>query len=92
MNFSNWQLRQACLALQNDGVIAYPTEAVFGVGCDPSSETAIIRLLMMKRRPLEKGLILLSNRYRLTFSPKSLKAGQAQTLGYCRFVLRFLHY
>lgn len=60
MNFSNWQLRQACLALQEDGVIAYPTEAVFGVGCDPSSETAIIRLLMMKRRPLEKGLILIA--------------------------------
>ncbi|MCB2426739.1 Sua5/YciO/YrdC/YwlC family protein [Methylophaga pinxianii] len=60
MNFSTWQLRQACLALQEEGVIAYPTEAVFGVGCDPSSETAIIKLLAMKRRPLEKGLILIA--------------------------------
>jgi len=60
MSFSNWQLRQACLALQEDGVLAYPTEAIFGVGCDPWSETAIIKLLAMKRRPLEKGLILIA--------------------------------
>jgi L-threonylcarbamoyladenylate synthase len=60
MKFSDWQLRQACHALNDDGVIAYPTEAVFGVGCDPWSETAIIKLLAMKRRPFEKGLILIA--------------------------------
>ena len=60
MSFSDWQLRQACHALQEDGVIAYPTEAIFGVGCDPWSETAIIKLLALKRRPLEKGLILIA--------------------------------
>jgi L-threonylcarbamoyladenylate synthase len=60
MKFSDWQLRQACNALNDDGVIAYPTEAVFGAGCDPWSETAIIRLLAMKRRPFEKGLILIA--------------------------------
>ncbi len=60
MIYSDWKLRQACLALNDDGVIAYPTEAIFGVGCDPWSETAIIKLLAMKRRPLEKGLILIA--------------------------------
>lgn len=60
MTYPNWQLRRACQALHNDGVIAYPTEAVFGVGCDPWSETAIIKLLANKRRPLEKGLILIA--------------------------------
>ena len=60
MKFSDWQLRQACKALDDDGVIAYPTEAVFGVGCDPWSETAIIQLLAMKRRPFDKGLILIA--------------------------------
>lgn len=60
MSFSDWQLRQACHALQEDGVIGYPTEAIFGVGCDPWSETAIIKLLALKRRPLEKGLILIA--------------------------------
>jgi L-threonylcarbamoyladenylate synthase len=36
---------KALEALNNKEVIAYPTEAVFGVGCDPDSETAVMRLL-----------------------------------------------
>ncbi len=60
MIYSDWQLRQACLALTGGGVIAYPTEAVFGVGCDPWNETAIIQLLTLKKRPLDKGLILIA--------------------------------
>ena len=36
--------------LNEERVIAYPTEAVFGVGCDPDSETAVMRLLELKRR------------------------------------------
>jgi len=58
MNF--WHLNQAVRALQNGGVIAYPTEAVWGLGCDPFDETAVMRLLRLKRRPLHKGLILVA--------------------------------
>ncbi|MBF3320793.1 Sua5/YciO/YrdC/YwlC family protein, partial [Leptospira borgpetersenii serovar Hardjo-bovis] len=46
--------------LKKEQVIAYPTEAVFGVGCDPDSETAVKRLLELKQRPMEKGLILIA--------------------------------
>lgn len=46
--------------LKQQHVIAYPTEAVFGVGCDPDSETAVNRLLALKQRPVEKGLILIA--------------------------------
>jgi L-threonylcarbamoyladenylate synthase len=46
--------------LKNKNVIAYPTEAVFGVGCDPDSEKAVSRLLELKQRPVEKGLILIA--------------------------------
>ncbi|EMK5834104.1 L-threonylcarbamoyladenylate synthase type 1 TsaC [Citrobacter sedlakii] len=46
--------------LNNKNVIAYPTEAVFGVGCDPDSETAVNRLLALKQRPVDKGLILIA--------------------------------
>jgi L-threonylcarbamoyladenylate synthase len=46
--------------LQHGGVIAYPTEAVWGVGCDPFDETAVRRLLAIKERPVEKGLILIA--------------------------------
>ncbi|CAD7489477.1 Sua5/YciO/YrdC/YwlC family protein [Aeromonas dhakensis] len=50
----------AVAALQHDGVIAYATEAVFGLGCDPDSEVAVQRLLAIKQRPVEKGLILIA--------------------------------
>ncbi|MCZ4339347.1 L-threonylcarbamoyladenylate synthase [Shewanella colwelliana] len=43
------------------GVIAYPTEAVYGLGCDPDNEEAIRKLLELKQRPWEKGLILVAS-------------------------------
>lgn len=49
--------------LNEERVIAYPTEAVFGVGCDPDSETAVMRLLELKQRPVDKGLILIAANY-----------------------------
>ncbi|MBU2870996.1 L-threonylcarbamoyladenylate synthase [Colwellia sp. E2M01] len=45
------------------GIIAYPTEAVFGLGCDPDNEAALKRLLTLKQRSAEKGLILLAGNY-----------------------------
>jgi L-threonylcarbamoyladenylate synthase len=41
------------------GVIAYPTEGVFGLGCNPESYGAVHRILMMKKRPESAGLILI---------------------------------
>ncbi|XPE53496.1 Sua5/YciO/YrdC/YwlC family protein [Shigella flexneri] len=43
--------------------MAYPTEAVFGVGCDPTAKTAVMRLLELKQRPVDKGLILIAANY-----------------------------
>lgn len=53
-------LKRAVRLMQRGGVIAYPTEAVFGLGCDPRNEAAVRRLLAIKRRPLAKGLILIA--------------------------------
>lgn len=41
-------------------VIAYPTEAVFGLGCDPFNQQAVDKILTLKQRPVEKGLILVA--------------------------------
>lgn len=43
------------------GVIAYPTEAVYGLGCDPDNDQAIEALLAVKQRPWQKGLILVAS-------------------------------
>lgn len=45
------------------GIFAYPTEAVFGLGCDPDQEQAVMQLLALKQRPIEKGLILVAKTY-----------------------------
>ncbi|AAZ26138.1 MULTISPECIES: L-threonylcarbamoyladenylate synthase [Colwellia] len=50
-------------AFKNGGIIAYPTEAVFGLGCDPDNKEALKRLLKLKQRSPEKGLILLAGSY-----------------------------
>ncbi len=46
--------------LRAGGVIAYPTEAVWGLGCDPAHEAAVMKLLQLKQRPVEKGMILVA--------------------------------
>lgn len=53
-------LSHALNALKNQGVIAYPTESVFGLGCDPDCKLAIENLLKIKSRPAHKGLILIA--------------------------------
>lgn len=54
------RLRLARHVLRSGGVVAYPTEAVYGLGCDPRNESAIARLLALKQRALDKGLILIA--------------------------------
>lgn len=51
---------EAVGCVRNGGILAYPTEAVFGLGCDPHNLSAVQRLLGMKQRPANKGLILLA--------------------------------
>lgn len=46
--------------LRGGGVIAYPTEAVWGLGCNPRDEPATLRLLALKEREVAKGLILIA--------------------------------
>lgn len=58
MNLVN--LEQAITCLKQGDVIAYPTEAVWGLGCDPFQQQAFEKILQLKQRPIEKGVILLS--------------------------------
>ncbi len=51
---------EAVAALRRSGVIAYPTEAVWGLGCDPFDATAVQHLLRIKQRDASKGLILIA--------------------------------
>lgn len=57
------EIARAVSALQQGGVIAYPTESVFGLGCDPDNPHAVQRLLELKQRPLDRGLILVASSF-----------------------------
>ena len=51
---------EAAQTLKQGKVLAYPTEAVWGLGCDPFNEQAFNEILRLKQRPIEKGVILLA--------------------------------
>lgn len=51
---------EAAACLKNGQVLAYPTEAVWGLGCDPYNHAAFLEILRLKQRPIEKGVILLA--------------------------------
>ena len=53
-------ITKAVNALHQGGVIAYPTEAVYGLGCDPFNADAITKILQLKHRSINKGFILIA--------------------------------
>jgi len=53
-------ISEAVTTLKAGGVIAYPTEGLVGLGCDPSNQQALQRLLNIKQRPQHKGMILIA--------------------------------
>jgi L-threonylcarbamoyladenylate synthase len=59
---AGWKIATAARWIRNGGIVAYPTEAVFGLGCDPAEPLAVARLLAIKHRPVSKGLILVAAR------------------------------
>ena len=57
---TGWHLKHAARVMRAGGVIAYPTESVYGLGCDPWDAVAVMKLLHLKRRSYTKGLILIA--------------------------------
>ena len=56
-------LANAAATIRDGGVAAYPTEAVYGLGCAPTRPAAVEKLLRIKRRDPGKGLILIAHEY-----------------------------
>ncbi len=66
------------MVLRGGGIVAYPTEAVFGLGCDPRNRRAVERLRRIKQRNRNKGLIVIAAHpaqlsvYVTSFAPRAL--------------------
>ena len=52
---------RAARSIRLGGVVAYPTEACFGLGCDPANRSALNRILEIKRRPAGMGMIVIAH-------------------------------
>ncbi len=55
--------QQLAAHLKRGGLIAYPTESCYGLGCDPRNRRAVLKILKLKQRPQRKGLILIASGY-----------------------------
>ncbi|PHS72948.1 MAG: tRNA threonylcarbamoyladenosine biosynthesis protein RimN [Cycloclasticus sp.] len=60
---STWQKRRFVEQLHRGGVVGYPTEAVFGLGCDPLNAKAVALLQALKGRSSDKGFILIASEF-----------------------------
>ena len=59
----SWHIREAVRRLAAGGLVAYPTETVYGLGCDPFNGQAVLHLLALKKRDLDQGLILVASEF-----------------------------
>jgi len=59
----NVSARRIAAYIRRGGLIAYPTESCYGLGCAPDNRSAVLRLLGLKKRPQRKGLILIASHY-----------------------------
>ncbi|KJS09351.1 MAG: tRNA threonylcarbamoyladenosine biosynthesis protein RimN [Gammaproteobacteria bacterium BRH_c0] len=61
----NWarhpRIQRAAAVIRSGGVVAYPTEAVWGLGCDPLNRGAMDEILRLKGRAERKGVILIAS-------------------------------
>ena len=56
------EIKKACEVLQKGGVILYPTDTVWGIGCDATNEEAVKRVYEIKRRADSKAMLVLVDR------------------------------
>lgn len=54
-------IKEALKTLRNGGIILYPTDTIWGLGCDPTNEAAVSRIFKLKSREENKSLIILAD-------------------------------
>ena len=77
---SPWALNRLTRAIAAGAVFGYPTDTIWGFGCDPLNPQSVARLLQIKQRKVEKGLILLTSDLRYCEPFIRLAAGQRAML------------
>lgn len=55
-----YELQECVKIIDSGGIVIYPTDTVFGIGCDPTIDNSVLRLYAIKNRPMEKSLPILA--------------------------------
>lgn len=63
----NTEIQTALETIQNGGIILYPTDTVWGIGCDASNEEAVNKIYILKQREESKSMITLINDERMLY-------------------------
>ncbi len=54
-------IKESLKTLRKGGIILYPTDTIWGLGCDPTNESAVNRIFKLKSREESKSLIILAD-------------------------------
>ncbi len=77
---SDFSIRHAAFIVRQGGIIAYPTDTIYGLGCDPYNPDAVEKINRIKQRPLNKQFILLAADIRQLASLINIDAAQQQKI------------
>ena len=59
------EIKEACRILKDDGTVLYPSDTLWGLGCDAENEEAVANLNSSKKRPDDKNMIVLVSSERM---------------------------
>lgn len=68
MSDINTEVHNAFEVIKNGGIILYPTDTVWGIGCDATNEEAIAKIFKLKQRDDSKSMIVLMNGDRMMYN------------------------
>ena len=77
---SPWALNRLVHAISAGAVIGYPTDTIWGLGCDPLNFASVAHILKIKNRHPDKGLILLSSKLEYCSPYIAIDAEQRESL------------
>lgn len=77
---SDFSIRHAVSIIRRGGVIAYPTDTIYGLGCDPYNQNAVEHINAIKQRDLNKQFILLSSDIEQIKSLVEINSGQEKQI------------
>lgn len=64
----NEEIHKAFEVIQNGGIILYPTDTVWGIGCDATNAEAVSRIYKLKQREESKSMIVLTNGEKMMYN------------------------